>query len=102
MKSANISSAIGRLPESASPAAAPMIALSEIGVSEQPGRGRPDAADRLGPAGGAHAADHVLAQHDDIGVALHFFRDRGHHGIAIHHLGHVFRLPAISTKCKRR
>ncbi len=33
MKSANISSATGRLPASAAPAAAPMIAHSEIGVS---------------------------------------------------------------------
>jgi hypothetical protein len=33
MKSANISSATGRLPDSARPAAAPTMALSEIGVS---------------------------------------------------------------------
>ena len=33
MKSANISSAIGRIPSTAAPMASPMNALSEIGVS---------------------------------------------------------------------
>ena len=33
MKSANISSAIGRIPSTAAPMARPMNALSEIGVS---------------------------------------------------------------------
>ena len=35
------------------------------------GGGSPDAADRFLPPGGAGAADDVLAEHDQVGVALH-------------------------------
>ncbi len=80
-KSANMSSATGRRPASAAPAAAPTIADSEIGVSitrsapnfgEEPLGDAEDAAGRLAlPGGTARAARHVLAQHDDARIALH-------------------------------
>ena len=84
MKSTNISSATGRRPEAAAPAAAPMIADSEIGVSStRSGNLRVEAlgdaehaAPRVVLAGRAGAADDVLAEDDDGLVALHLLRER--------------------------
>ena len=68
----NCISAIGRMPMSAAPEAAPTMAISEIGVSIT--RSGAEAVDeaRAGLEGAAVDAD-VLADEEDALVALHLF-----------------------------